>query len=264
VVIYKTIDGGNNWLRVFQKQTYAAFQAINFTDNNTGYLTDDGDIYKTVNGGLNWSLQFSTMTSDGFTSIFFPVQDTGYAVGTGGIIYATNNGGSSWNQQTNPNTNPLYSVYFTSSNRGFAVGGNGFNSGTILQTSNGGINWTLSTITTTTFNCVHFPSAGVGYACGTNGDIQKYNGNIGFGEWNNGDVILSVSPNPSNGRFTLTCRADKKYSVTLTDLAGRTVLDPVEFEKSVSLDASTLPGGCYLATVLSPGGEISVKRIILQ
>src|SRR4051812_15897503 len=66
-----------------------------------------------------------------------------------------------WTGQTSGTTNHLMSVFFTSSTQGWAVGSNG----TILTTTNGGVNWSPQVSgTTANFYSVHFASASQGWA----------------------------------------------------------------------------------------------------
>jgi photosystem II stability/assembly factor-like uncharacterized protein len=63
--IYKTIDGGDNWIQ--QKNSAGTyFRAIAFIDNQTGFagnvgtnyfpgVTDTNPLYKTIDGGNSWS-----------------------------------------------------------------------------------------------------------------------------------------------------------------------------------------------------------------
>jgi len=69
-----------------------------------------------------------------------------------------------------PQGNTLNSVYFTDSNTGWAVG----NAGTILQTSNGGTNWTPQTSgTASNLTSVQFTDNTIGWAVGHSGRILK-------------------------------------------------------------------------------------------
>jgi len=67
-------------------------------------------------------------------------------------------------------TNPLHKVVFTDNYTGYVVG----SFGTILKTTNGGINWfPLSSNTTTTLNSVYFLNPTTGWVVGNNGIILK-------------------------------------------------------------------------------------------
>ncbi|MCX7611947.1 MAG: YCF48-related protein, partial [Ignavibacterium sp.] len=69
-----------------------------------------------------------------------------------------------------PQSNPLYSVKFIDANTGWAVG----ELGTIIKTTDGGINWTVqSSDTIGALNSVCFVNANIGWVAGANGTILK-------------------------------------------------------------------------------------------
>lgn len=77
---------------------------------------------------------------------------------------------SQWTVLNSGTTSWLKSVYFTNDSTGYVAGGN-----TILKTTDVGITWssTAITINSTSLNAIHFPSASIGYAVGTNSAILK-------------------------------------------------------------------------------------------
>jgi len=79
-------------------------------------------------------------------------------------------------QNPYPTGNHLQSVYFTDPNTGYAVG----DSGTILITIDGGINWSgLQTETTDQLNSVFFSDVNTGYAVGGYVDYTNNGSNVG-------------------------------------------------------------------------------------
>jgi photosystem II stability/assembly factor-like uncharacterized protein len=77
---------------------------------------------------------------------------------------------SQWTSLTSGTTSNLYSVYFTDANNGYAVGA----SGTIVKTTNGGLNWTeQASPTSKNLYSLRFTDANTGYAVGQNATIIK-------------------------------------------------------------------------------------------
>lgn len=77
--ILKTTDGGNTWNIVIDEPG-AWLTAIDFIDQNIGYLVGDGaQFYKTINGGNNWIRQEVTGAEwyYNFTSVKFLNEDYG-------------------------------------------------------------------------------------------------------------------------------------------------------------------------------------------
>lgn len=118
---------------------------------------------------------FSTFYSYYYFSSDFIGQDTIFIVGfdntngTGKIVNTLD--GTTWSDQVLPaNTPQLFAVKFVTKNIGFAAGQNG----TILKTTNLGLNWfNLNSGTTQQLTGLWFIDKDTGYACGSNGTILK-------------------------------------------------------------------------------------------
>jgi photosystem II stability/assembly factor-like uncharacterized protein len=162
--ILKTTDGGTNWT-VQNSGVYFWLNSVFFINANTGFAVgENGAILKTIDGGMNWSLKNSG-TSNYLMSVCFPDENTGYAVGS--TLCKTTDGGETW---TNLNTSGFHSFFFIDANIGYLIGG----AGSIVKTTNGGIDW-VSQISGTTYNLnsVFFSDPNTGYIVGDEGIILK-------------------------------------------------------------------------------------------
>jgi hypothetical protein len=147
-----------------------------------GFVAGENSIFqplfgKTTDSGVNWDFTaFYLNNNEGrATGVDFTDLNTGYISarvwdGTGAIAKTTD-GGSIWTSTIF--TNPLWSIDFPisgASQVGYAVG----DQGTILKTSDAGMNW-LPQQSGTTFrlNKVHFKDFDFGFAVGENGIILK-------------------------------------------------------------------------------------------
>ena len=101
--IYKTTDGGANWIIPGDTVGYSTF--FNAIDENIIYSCGNNKIYKTTDGGISWVyLQNSSSgTSYNYKSLKFFNALTGFACGTtsntggpAGCIKKTSNGGNNW------------------------------------------------------------------------------------------------------------------------------------------------------------------------
>ncbi|MCB8994378.1 MAG: immunoglobulin domain-containing protein [Bacteroidales bacterium] len=179
--IVKTTNGGSTWSNI-TTGLGTFWKAIEFTDQNTGFVAGYGKIMKTINAGTNWTsydLQTNLGFTDSINDIHFISGTVGWAVGAGGLILKTTDGGSSWvkqNYQSVPGyvTDAiLYTVFFVDASNGYAAGENGV----ILKTSNGGTAWTKQTTGVTyTFSDIEFTSATKGFAVSTSGVYKTTNG----------------------------------------------------------------------------------------
>ena len=175
--IYKTIDGGINWI----PSALGSLSAITFTNANTAYAVGtyqspdtvqsypNSAFFKSTNGGLTWTRHITTFNWT-LNSVFFVDSNTGYAVSTGGQIYKTTDAGNIWNLlNSSPNSGDLASVFFPSPNIGYIVG-----SGGVLKTMDAGSTWKTQTVSATTnLRSVYFANDSLGWAVGSKGTILK-------------------------------------------------------------------------------------------
>lgn len=259
ILIFKTTDAGLSWNRISAFETFGLPGSIFFTNATTGFIVANADgMYKTSDSGNNW---VKKSNSENLNSVFFPSDLIGYAVGDS--IFKTTDGGNTWNFQNNPNSSLFYSVHFTDNNTGYAVGGDGFTTGMVVKTTDGGTNWILSLSDTYTFSSVHFQSAITGYVCGQGGKIYKYSLSSGIKNYNE-NSSLNVYPNPGNGNFNLSMgNYNKSAKVFILDVLGN-VMQQIEVNNQIlNFDISALHKGIYFVK-MENSQEIIMKKIVYQ
>lgn len=166
--IFKTTDGGNNWIAQNSGIPKAVYKPF-FLNMDTGYAAAyEGKLLRTTDGGSNWQLYQSYWLTA--RDIKFVNDSAGYACGgTGfgrGIIFRTTNRGDTWSIDTFQNE--LRSLFFTGEKTGYCSG-----YGIILKTTDGGINWNPTTAKGDFFTSVYFTNTVTGYAAGMTGTILK-------------------------------------------------------------------------------------------
>ena len=130
--IYRTTDGGENWISVHPA---GDFSSLFFINQDTGWVTSDYGssssygIYKSIDGGVILEKKSSVSSS----SIYFSDFYNGWAVGLSGILKSTD-GGETW--ITKSSSAASY-VRFYNSNVGMCV-----SSGAVLVSTDGGETWT--------------------------------------------------------------------------------------------------------------------------
>jgi photosystem II stability/assembly factor-like uncharacterized protein len=177
--IVSTTDGGITW-PIVNNYSNDYFFGISFANQNTGSIcgsTYQGSILHTTNGGINWAVQSSLYTR--LYGIYHISPSTMFAIADGGRMYRTSNEGAYWDTITKGYTGNLNRIIFVDSLTGWAVGGSilkttnggdnwirqpgGYSASDIFfannntgfgiygsasfyltKTSNGGINWTVS------------------------------------------------------------------------------------------------------------------------
>jgi len=147
--IFKSADGGDNWLELNHQSFPVYIDDLFFINQNIGFAvgggfaqgSDKGCIYKTTNGGMEWQLIENASFDKHFYSVCFVTDQIGYVVGNSGSIFKTIDAGVNWTHLDSSISDNLKSVFFIDSMNGYVVGANG----TVLKTTTGGINTTVST-----------------------------------------------------------------------------------------------------------------------
>ena len=160
--IYRTTNGGTNWLSVPTAGITLNLYCVWAIDANTAFVADGGNaggttggdakFFKTTNAGLNWTVAGNTGGTAGFfNGIVFSKTDPNFGVaqsdpptGTGQPYYLakTSNGGNNWTV-TNPpgvpgSASALNSIFVVNSQI-YGFGSNA--TGTIILTTDGGTTW---------------------------------------------------------------------------------------------------------------------------
>jgi photosystem II stability/assembly factor-like uncharacterized protein len=134
--LWKTVDGGDNWSKLYDFPTTTGFSSFFFTNEKTGWVSKREGVYKTTNGGIAWQrVNTDTISLDG-EGIFFLNASTGYISNTTSIE-RTLDGGASWNKVFACTNNTYHDIHFVSANVGYITDGP-----RVFKTSDGGNTWT--------------------------------------------------------------------------------------------------------------------------
>lgn len=142
--IYRTKDGGINWLQVKTTLDVSLNSAF-FVNATIGYLAGYDHnfkdyLFKTTDAGESWII-LNPGTHIGILNLCFLNKNTGYISGYDGGIYKTTDGGITWKHQISGTTKSINSLCFTDSLNGYAGGIDAFGQGCLLKTTDGGISW---------------------------------------------------------------------------------------------------------------------------
>lgn len=222
--IYKTTDGGKNWILKFTKPG-AHFRSIGFVSVQRGFagnlgvgsydggVSDTNVLYGTVDGGETWNVVpgISETGMKGFCA--FHVLDSQHIYGGGRVrgpayFVKSENAGTNWtvvNLTAQGVMNGIMDVYFKDPTNGFVVGmdTNTFSSGAyhgaIAKTTDGGATWTRI-VTTDLSQCyfwkMSWPTPEVGYASlqqnGPSANLIFYKTTDGGNTWISNGVPYSA------------------------------------------------------------------------
>ncbi len=170
--VLKTTNGGEDWvfLPLPSGSGQQFFWAMDFIDNNIGYVGGQGEIYRTNDGGASWQDVSYPISIFGLTFLDSEVGFVaGYDLTVRGIILKTQSGGSNWVPKAF-GFPCLRDIQFVTHDRLLAVG----DTGTILKTEDGGETWSiLSGGAVQNLRAIHFPNNTIGYIAGATGTILK-------------------------------------------------------------------------------------------
>jgi photosystem II stability/assembly factor-like uncharacterized protein len=163
--------------------------AVDFVDDQHGWMVDADGILATSDGGATWTRQLSAHAS--MASLYFLDPTHGWAAGVDGVFSMTD--GSTW---TKLSDEQLQGPYFVSSTKGWAIALPG--APRLLRTTDGGQTWTPDPAGIG-FESVCFTDPSTGYA-GMKGTVLKTT--------DEGSTWQTISQVPGNwGASQLECPA---------------------------------------------------------
>lgn len=193
--VYKSTNGGVNWVSVNSGLPAVKFNSISFKDADNGVLAgDNGKLYTTTNRGVTWLLEASGTTNNLLKAKYFPdgiivtgengtlLKSSGasfstvvtriktdirgvagtntndvHVCGGGGFIRNNKSGSLNFlNFEQNPMMAQMSDIFYFDANNGWAVCNT---NSVIIYTTNGGGSWNMPSGSNVTFNWVSKPGA---------------------------------------------------------------------------------------------------------
>lgn len=252
-VILKSTNSGETWIKQSSGVT-SQLNSIHFTSANTGWAVGSaGKILKTTNGGTNWTINVDLGTITTLHSVSFANSSSGYIAGEYSnqqgtkfiFFYKTISGGEWWLYQVAGVSRTIRSIHFSTPIKGWAAG----DSGTILGTTNGGVNWVgLPGHTTNDLYSMMFTSERQGWISGNGGTILKTISGGYFDTLLTNRRDLGVIPLVINSSNVLTAKyrvmfraPDTSYNI-LRSLNGGTSFDTIISHVSLTDTGRTFDG----------------------
>jgi photosystem II stability/assembly factor-like uncharacterized protein len=163
--IFRTADGGGNWVTAFDANATDYYDSMAFFDHRRGLAVSDPvggtfPILATDDGGATWALvqvnatpnaevgEFGLATGTCLVAVgprdawFGTAFDVNVALNANARVFRTQDGGTNWTVATTPIPARITSLSFRDRTNGLAVGGNRLTDvGVAARTSNGGNTW---------------------------------------------------------------------------------------------------------------------------
>ncbi|MDI6765969.1 MAG: YCF48-related protein [Bacteroidota bacterium] len=172
-VIYRTSDGGVNWIKQFEGLS-GFLTKVQFISENVGIAVgSEGIIYRSSDGGISWyTVESGTLQT--LNDISFSDSQNGMIVGNGGVVLKTSNAGLSWSAINIQTQNYLKTIALSNSGDGVAIGWNLKPwKPALYHVSSGGLIWQdrASTVTGQKLRSISFSDLNNGLVVGDRGTL---------------------------------------------------------------------------------------------
>jgi photosystem II stability/assembly factor-like uncharacterized protein len=282
--ILETENDGRTWQMMMNCNT-CDLNSIFFIDESTGCVVGEMGLIIKLSEGGTWETIASGTTLP-LNKVFFADKYTGWIAGGyiksiqwyrnlyyefHSILLKTVNGGESWSKTENIDW-LIHDLYFKNEQEGWAVGEDSVGKGIIIETIDGGNNWSVQV------DSLRVPLAaidfkdGYGWAVGS-GLFLKYDPNYtGIKEDNekyNSDIVLFQNyPNPFISKTVISydLKATNEVGLSIYDLIGRKVATLVKEQQQagryeVEWNAEGMTPGIYFCE-LKAGQIRQVSKMI--
>jgi len=282
--IIQTTDGGNNWEYVWENTVYDGLNSIYDVEGTLWAVGDSGLILTSV--GPDSFEVVSNVTDLPLNDIFFSDAQHGWIIGGNSSLLKTINSGQTWIEKQFDEYF-IFDVYFADSLYGWVVGSDtSFYStgapalksgnGVILNTIDGGENWTAQVEDLSArINTIHFKD-GYGWAAGGNGLILKTDDGATWIDQKTGKTypnkftLKQNYPNPFNPVTSIEYQVARISHVELSiyNILGQKVVKLVSEKQTagtykVEWDAAGFASGIYFYRLETDKGFVQSKKLIL-
>lgn len=183
-MVAKTTDGGTTWDSLTSNLCGYEFSLTHFVNDTLGFFAGEC-LYKTTNGGQSFTQLFLPFSYGKILGLFFPSANVGYLSTISTVsstlsisrITKTTDQGQNWQTVYIDSSVGAQKLYFPNDSTGYATG---WGYGTLFKTTDGGLNWSIDTLTTDSiiFWDIVFVNSNIGYMAGFEINSGIYSGHV--------------------------------------------------------------------------------------
>jgi photosystem II stability/assembly factor-like uncharacterized protein len=164
--LFRTVDGGENWVSVTNPNSTLWNWGVHFLDENFGAVVGSYDKFiKTDNGGDTWNGGATMSSSNHTNGIWLTSELVGFTAGPLGLK-KTIDGGNNWYYVFEGRARK---IRFIDTNIGYFSGGK-----YMYKSTDAGESWSMEYIAESAISNTFFINENLGFAVGDNGLILKY------------------------------------------------------------------------------------------
>ena len=282
--VYKSIDGGENWIQsgtngIATTNLNITALAVNSTNENSVYIGLRGDgLFHSTDGGVNWTNIGQGIPDQKIHAIILSDNNSIIYAGTKSKgVYKSTDNGSNWAQVlTEVNSSVHYpkkhitSLAVNPTNKNNIVASD-VHTG-VYMTTDAGINWSAinTGLSTKAVSSLSFSADGKTLFAGTLGEgVFSYNTSTlsveGFSDLS---LTNNVYPNPSSGKFTLDLQSNslKSLDVEIFSILGKLVHRKTYevTNKKVEINIKNLSKGMYIVSYQLLNGQKKSSKILIE
>ncbi|MBU1680142.1 MAG: T9SS type A sorting domain-containing protein [Bacteroidetes bacterium] len=138
--IFKTTDGGKNWITTKLPGYFYMLKSIYFADRLKGWAVGlGGRIFATTDGGETWNVSYPSQRFTHLNSVYFTDNMNGYSAGEEGVFLQTKDSGKNWiHYDKKFISGIMWDVYFINPDTGWFTQGMDYK---LYKTTDRGKNW---------------------------------------------------------------------------------------------------------------------------
>jgi photosystem II stability/assembly factor-like uncharacterized protein len=288
-VIYKSIDGGENWNKIWSGSSLARWLCIGANPVNlvssTGIFDREASnttgvgILKSTDGWVNWTNIGQGIPDQTILAIALADNNSIIYAGTKSKgVYKSTDNGSNWAQilsEVNTTigdepTKLITGIVVNPTNKNNIVVGD-IHTGVYMSTD-AGANWTNISqgLTNRAITSLAFSSDGKTLFTGTKGvGVFSYNtSTLAIDNYQTLSDIKNVFPNPSSGKFTLDLQSNslKSLDVEIFSILGKLVNKKTyrATNKKIEINIEDLSKGMYIVSYQLLNGQKKSSKILIE